>query len=97
MGIAENLYAQGYYLYWDLLIERFPNMMIDSCAAGGGRNDIESMRRSVPLHKTDHDYSNQEDKQAMHQTLRTLVLVSQDRERVHKRIVTRCVLPTLRG
>lgn len=69
MGIAENLYAQGYYLYWDLLIERFPNMMIDSCAAGGGRNDIESMRRSVPLHKTDHDYSNQEDKQAMHQTL----------------------------
>lgn len=69
MGIAENLYAQGYYAYWDILIERFPNMMIDSCAAGGGRNDIESMRRAVPLHKTDHDYSNQNDKQSMHQTL----------------------------
>lgn len=69
MGMAENQYAQGYYQYWDLLIERFPDMMIDSCAAGGGRNDIESMRRAVPLHKTDHDYSNQEDKQAMHQTL----------------------------
>ena len=68
-GIRENLYAQGYYKYWDLLIARFPNMMIDSCAAGGGRNDLESMRRAVPLHKTDHDYSNQEDKQAMHQTL----------------------------
>lgn len=69
MGIRENLYAQGYYKYWDLLIERFPDMMIDSCAAGGGRNDLESMRRAVPLHKTDHDYSNQEDKQAMHQSL----------------------------
>lgn len=68
-GIIENLYAQGYYAYWDKLIERFPNMMIDSCAAGGGRNDIESMRRSVPLHKTDHDYSNQEHKQSMHQAL----------------------------
>ena len=69
VGIRENLYAQGYYKYWDLLIERFPDMMIDSCAAGGGRNDLESMRRAVPLHKTDHDYSNQEDKQSMHQSL----------------------------
>lgn len=69
IGIRENLYAQGYYKYWDMLIERYPNMMIDSCAAGGGRNDIESMRRSLPLHKTDHDYSNFTDKQAMHQSL----------------------------
>lgn len=44
-------------------------MMIDSCAAGGGRNDIESMRRAVPIHKTDHDYSNTSDKQSMHQAL----------------------------
>ncbi|MBR0158211.1 MAG: alpha-galactosidase [Clostridia bacterium] len=68
-GIAENKYAQGYYSYWDKLIRRFPNMMIDSCAAGGGRNDIESMRRAVPLHKTDHDYTNTEDKQSMHLAL----------------------------
>ncbi|MFR1519045.1 MAG: alpha-galactosidase [Clostridia bacterium] len=66
IGVRENFYVQGYYAYWDMLIERYPDMMIDSCAAGGGRNDIESMRRSVPLHKTDHDYSNQTDKQAMH-------------------------------
>lgn len=69
IGIVENLYAQGYLKYWDMLIERYPNMMIDSCAAGGGRNDLESMRRAIPLHKTDHDYSNFTDKQAMHQTL----------------------------
>ena len=69
VGIRENLYAQGYYTYWDKLIERFPSMMIDSCAAGGGRNDIESMRRAVPIHKTDHDYANTSDKQSMHQAL----------------------------
>lgn len=69
VGIRENLYAQGYYTFWDRLIQRYPHMMIDSCAAGGGRNDIESMRRAVPLHKTDHDYSNQDDKQSMHQSL----------------------------
>ena len=28
-------------------------MMIDSCASGGGRNDIETLRRSVPLHFSD--------------------------------------------
>ena len=69
VGIRENLYAEGYYTYWDKLIERFPSMMIDSCAAGGGRNDIESMRRAVPIHKTDHDYANTSDKQSMHQAL----------------------------
>ncbi len=62
-GITENLYVQGYLSLWDGLIERFPNMMIDSCAAGGGRNDLESMRRAVPLHKTDGWYSEHDKKQ----------------------------------
>ncbi len=68
-GYIENRYAQGYYALWDKLIERYPGMMIDSCAAGGGRNDIDSMRRAVPLHKTDLDYSRQDDKQSMHMSL----------------------------
>ncbi len=69
VGYIENRYARGYYALWDKLMARYPGMMIDSCAAGGGRNDIDSMRRAVPLHKTDHDYSKQDDKQSMHQTL----------------------------
>ena len=69
VGMMENRYARGYWGLWDKLIARFPDMMLDSCAAGGGRNDIDSMRRAVPLHKTDHDYSNQSDKQSMHQSL----------------------------
>ena len=35
------------------MIDRYPDMMIDSCASGGGRNDIETLRRSVPLHFSD--------------------------------------------
>ncbi|MBQ3507641.1 MAG: alpha-galactosidase [Clostridia bacterium] len=69
VGMMENRYARGYWALWDKLIQRYPDMMIDDCAAGGGRNDIDSMRRAVPLHKTDHDYSNQNDKQSMHQSL----------------------------
>lgn len=52
-GITENRYVTGYLAFWDALIERYPNMMIDSCASGGGRNDLETLRRSVPLHVSD--------------------------------------------
>ena len=69
VGMMENRYARGYWGLWDKLITRYPDMMIDDCAAGGGRNDIDSMRRSVPLHKTDHNYTLQNDKQSMHQSL----------------------------
>ncbi|MBP5738995.1 MAG: alpha-galactosidase, partial [Abditibacteriota bacterium] len=53
-GMTENLYIQGYLSYWDYLLERHPHMLIDSCASGGRRNDIETMRRAVPLLRSDH-------------------------------------------
>lgn len=52
-GMTENRYVCGYLQYWDMLLERYPDMYIDSCASGGGRNDLETMRRSVPLHYSD--------------------------------------------
>lgn len=52
-GFTENQYVSGYLTLWDELIERYPDMMIDSCASGGGRNDLETLRRSVPLHCSD--------------------------------------------
>lgn len=52
-GMTENLYIQGYLAYWDAIIQRYPNIYMDSCASGGGRNDLESMKRAVPLHYTD--------------------------------------------
>ena len=52
-GFTENQYVQGYLALWDALIAKYPGMMIDACASGGGRNDLETMRRSVPLHYSD--------------------------------------------
>jgi alpha-galactosidase len=43
-GITENLYV---------LRRRHPQLHIDSCASGGRRNDLETMRRSVPLLRSD--------------------------------------------
>ena len=55
-GINENLHVQGYLQFWDDLLARNPGLWIDSCASGGRRNDLETMRRSVPLHYTDYGY-----------------------------------------
>ncbi len=54
IGMTENRFVCGYLAYWDRLLERYPDLFIDSCASGGGRNDLETMRRSVPLHYTDY-------------------------------------------
>jgi len=56
VGMVENLYIQNFYRYWDYLKEKNPQLLIDSCASGGRRNDLETMRRSVPLHHTDFGY-----------------------------------------
>ena len=68
-GLTENKYVQGYLELWDRLLTRFPNIFIDTCASGGGRLDLETLRRSVPLHKTDYNYGDVDMKQSMHQAL----------------------------
>ena len=68
-GIAEIRYVEGYLSFWRALRERFPDMLIDSCASGGRRNDLETMRLSVPLHKTDYNYADLPTKQAFHHSL----------------------------
>lgn len=55
-GITENKHVVGYLAYWDELRRRHPNMLIDSCASGGRRNDLETMRRAVPLWRSDYAY-----------------------------------------
>ncbi len=68
-GVTENLHVQGYLRLWDELLERNPGLWIDSCASGGRRNDLETMRRSVPLHYTDYGYGYHRVKLAFHRTL----------------------------
>jgi alpha-galactosidase len=55
-GITENKHITGYLAYWDELLRRHPNMLIDTCASGGGRLDLETLRRSVPLWRSDYAY-----------------------------------------
>jgi len=55
-GITENLYVQGHLAFWDELRRRNPTLRLDSCASGGRRNDLESMRRAVPLTRSDFQF-----------------------------------------
>jgi alpha-galactosidase len=68
-GMNENLHVQGYLQYWDELLARNPGLWIDSCASGGRRNDLETMRRSVPLHYTDFGYGDHPVKLSFHHVL----------------------------
>lgn len=52
-GIHEIRYINGLYALWDALLERFPHLWIDDCASGGRRIDIETLRRSMPLWRSD--------------------------------------------
>ncbi|MGD0696329.1 MAG: alpha-galactosidase [Terriglobia bacterium] len=55
-GITEIRHVTGYLAYWDELRRRHPDMLIDSCASGGRRNDLETLRRAVPLWRSDYPY-----------------------------------------
>ncbi|MBQ8345134.1 MAG: alpha-galactosidase [Clostridia bacterium] len=52
-GLTEIKHIMGLYRLWDRLLERFPNLIIDNCASGGKRLDIETTRRSFPLWRSD--------------------------------------------
>jgi alpha-galactosidase len=53
-GITEIRHVEGYFAYWDELRRRHPDMLIDSCASGGRRNDLETLRRALPLLRSDY-------------------------------------------
>jgi alpha-galactosidase len=53
-GISENKHVQGYLAFWDELRRRHPDMSIDSCASGGRRNDLETLKRAIILHRSDN-------------------------------------------
>jgi alpha-galactosidase len=55
-GMTEMGHVMGYLSWWDELRRRHPGMLIDSCASGGRRNDLETMRRAIPLWRTDYDF-----------------------------------------
>lgn len=52
-GLTEIKYIEGLYALWDALIEAFPELLIDNCASGGRRIDLETCMRAVPLWRSD--------------------------------------------
>lgn len=52
-GICENHYIEGLYAFWDGLLASDPNLIIDNCASGGRRIDLETIGRSTPYWRTD--------------------------------------------
>ena len=52
-GITEIRHITNLLAYWDELRRRHPDMLIDECASGGRRNDLEMMRRGVPMWRSD--------------------------------------------
>ncbi len=55
-GMTEIRHIEGLYAFWDALLARHPGLIIDNCASGGRRIDLETTSRSVPLWRTDYHY-----------------------------------------
>jgi len=56
IGIHEIKHVEGLYAFWDSLLVRFPKLLIDNCAGGGQRLDLETTSRSAPLWRSDYNY-----------------------------------------
>ncbi len=57
-GICENHYVTNLYKYLDCLCDSVDGLIIDNCASGGKRLDIEMTRRSLPLWRSDYNCGN---------------------------------------
>jgi alpha-galactosidase len=53
VGMAEIRHITGLYQMWDDLLARCPGLLIDNCASGGRRIDLETISRSIPLWRSD--------------------------------------------
>ena len=53
-GITEIRHVEGLYAFWDELRRRIPDILIDNCASGGRRIDLETVSRSIPLWRSDY-------------------------------------------
>lgn len=52
-GLTEMRYVEGLYGLWDGMLKANPGLVIDNCALGGTRLDLETASRSVMLWRSD--------------------------------------------
>jgi alpha-galactosidase len=55
-GMTEIRWVEGLYAFWDELLARHPGLMIDNCASGGRRIDLETLGRAMPLYRSDNPF-----------------------------------------
>lgn len=52
-GITETKYVMGTYAYWDRILKTWPGALLEECASGGHRIDLETIMRLQIAQKTD--------------------------------------------
>ena len=52
-GLTQIRYLQGEYEFFDRLRQKYPDLWIESCASGGRRIDLETIRRAHTFWKSD--------------------------------------------
>lgn len=56
-GICENHYVTNLYRFLNYITENIPGLIIDNCASGGKRLDLEMTYRSIPFWRSDYNCS----------------------------------------
>ena len=51
--MIELKWVAGFYQFWDDLLSARPNLIIDNCASGGRRIDLETCMRAIPMWRSD--------------------------------------------
>ena len=54
VGMTEMRYVEGLYQMWDDIRKANPNLLIDDCASGGRRVDLEAVSRALVLWRSDN-------------------------------------------
>ncbi len=52
-GMNQVRYTEGFYAFWDGLLKRQGDLLIDNCACGARKLDLETVRRSIVLWRSD--------------------------------------------
>lgn len=64
-GITEMKYIEGLYAYWDRIAQTWPDSLLEECASGGHRIDLETVMRMHLHQKTDYWFDDQADQTAL--------------------------------
>ena len=64
-GISEMKYIEGLYAYWERIAETWQDRIMEECASGGRRIDLETIKRMHIHQKTDYWFDNDVDQTSL--------------------------------